>query len=170
MNTMKKICVSLSLGSLALFVLPFTASAIQQTVLLQTAGTNQTWAVPVDFDMSATNTVECIGGGGSGGACGDNASCIGTGGGGGAYAKIFNFRPPVGAGGTITYRVGAGGNAVTVASGQINGVLGGDTWFNATATSTSGGSDNTLCYAQGGQAGELAPPRPSMAAQAALLR
>src|SRR5208337_566185 len=149
----------ITLASLVLgLTMPAPIFAATQYILSTasySAGSNQTWNVPSDFNAAA-NTVECIGGGASGGACGGGSfsNCAGAGGGGGAYAAITNFSP---SGGTVTFRIGAKGNGVSDNSGNgKSGFLGGDTWFATTSTTTvsfTGSTDNSACYAQGGQPG-----------------
>lgn len=78
-------------------------------IYLTTTGSG-TWTVPADWN-SANNTIECIGGGGSGYSWGVNCG----GGGGGAYAKSVNLVLTPGS--SINYSVGT-----TAAA----------TWFNAT--------------------------------------
>jgi hypothetical protein len=75
--------------------------AADQKIFLAPGTTS--WQVPSDW--SDTNTVECIGPGGSGSSRQSNGTG-GTGGGGGAYAKRTNI---VGLSGTITVSVPAGG-------------------------------------------------------------
>jgi Putative Ig domain len=87
------------------------------------------WTVPTDF--VSTNTIECIGGGGTGG---NGLVGVATGGGGGAYAKISNLTLAPGA--QISYQLGA----------TATGPVGTDTWFNGASLATSsvgakGGSD-----------------------------
>lgn len=101
------------------------------TTLTGTAGSNQTYNVPADWN-SANNSIECIGGGGSGGASRQTNRRVGTGGGGGGYGIDNNhvLTPS----GTATYQLGLGGTGVTTpgTSTVVNGNDGGDTWFNGT--------------------------------------
>lgn len=101
-----------------------------------TSGTSFT--VPTDWN-SASNTIEVIGGGGGG-----DSNFGWAGGGGGAYALISNLS--LSGGGSVTYRVGAGGtaNAHNATTGA-----GGDSYFNGTGTTCSAQS---VC-AKGGKAG-----------------
>ena len=113
-------------------------SEIPPQVIYLTTGTS--WTVPANWN-SASNTIECIGGGGGGRGGVDSSGC--GGGGGGAYSKISNLA--LTAGGSVTYQVGSGGAA---------GSAGGDSYFNGAslgaasvgakggngATSGSGGS------------------------------
>ncbi len=99
---------------------PSTALATSNVVYL-TSGS--TWTVPDDWN-SASNTIEVIGGGGSGMTSGSGGAGS-SGGGGGAYSKITNAELIPGS--TVTYSVGAGGSG--------NQVSGGDTWLCETTTS-----------------------------------
>jgi hypothetical protein len=110
------------------------------------AGSNQTWTSPSDWN-NANNQIEAIGGGASGG--GTNAQpnhC--TGGGGGAYSSIDNFVVATPGTTTATLQVGAGGAQV----GAANGNPGGTTWFNS-ASDPGTGTDNTRLAADGGSGG-----------------
>jgi hypothetical protein len=99
--------------------------------LTGTAGSNQVYNVPLDWD-SANNTVECIGGGASGGAARQATRRVGTGGGSGGYGLDNDH--VLTPGGTATYQLGAGGVGVTTpgTTTTINGNDGGDTWFDGT--------------------------------------
>lgn len=113
------------------------------TVVFLTATGAQTYSVPSDWN-SGNNSVECIGGGASGGAIRSNSGSnvrFGTGGGAGGYGKSLNIT--LTPGGTTPYACGAGGAAV-VSSVNGTGVTGnaaGDTFFdNSTyAAATTGG-------------------------------
>ena len=98
--------------------------------------TGTTWTVPSDWN-SASNTIECIGGGG--GATSANSSNVGTGGEGGHYAKSQNITlTPLA---TVNIAIGTGG------TGGSSPTAGGSTWFNGTTLATSS------CGALGGAAG-----------------
>ncbi len=94
---------------------------VATTEIFLTSGTS--WTVPDDWN-SASNTIEVIGGGGSGMTSGSGGAGS-SGGGGGAYSKITNAELIPGS--TVTYSVGAGGSG--------NQVSGGDTWLCETTTS-----------------------------------
>lgn len=109
------------------------------TFLVTPTGSNQTFNIPGNWNSTQigpsgfANKIETIGAGGSGGAISVNDPDGGTitGGGGGGYSAITNL--VLIPGGTLTYRIGAGGAAITaafLASGTGN--PGGDTWFNGT--------------------------------------
>lgn len=117
-------------------------------------GSNQTWTSPSDWN-NATNTIEGIGAGGSGGAVRGGAVRGAGGGGGGAYAKIVNFTVATPGTTTATTRVGTGGAAVqqTGTNGNLNGNSGGGSWFNNTAQPTAG-TGNTELGATPGLFGE----------------
>lgn len=121
-----------------------------ETLLTSPTGSNQTYALPSDWNKGV-NTVECIGGG-SGGARGGIASTPGRGGGGGgAYAKSVNVELSAAA----TYQLGALGAGATVSN--TAGGTGGDTWFNGTViTSCSAGAKGSVgTNAQTGSTGGL---------------
>jgi hypothetical protein len=130
---------------------PIFFPALTQTFLTSPTGSNQTLTSDATWN-NASNTVECIGAGGSG-SFGSNASGVSeSGGGGGEYQKITNFTFAVPGTTTATYQIGTGGAAQSStagANGSGNGIAGGDTWFNATAFPTVG----TACGAHGGGAG-----------------
>lgn len=110
-----------------------------QTIL--TEGT--TWTVPADW-TNANNTIEVIGGGGTGFT--DTTGVAGMGGGGGgAYSKKINLTLTPGA--TVTYQIGVGGKNNAATGGAPNG---GDTFFNRTAGSAGTCADTTSVCAKGG--------------------
>lgn len=94
--------------------------------LTSPTGSLQTYTFPTDYN-SLSNSIECIGGGGSGGVCRSGSTRGGLGGGGGGYAKALN----VAGIGTTNYQIGAGGTAVT-STGTLAGNVGGATWFGGT--------------------------------------
>lgn len=105
-----------------------------QTIL--TEGTS--WTVPAGW-TSANNTIEVIGGGGSGFT--DTTGIAGAGGGGGgAYSLITNLTLTPGA--TVAYQIGNGGK-----NAALNG---GDTFFNRTAGSAGTCADTSSICAKGG--------------------
>ena len=121
------------------------------TVVYLTSGSS--WTVPSDWN-SSSNTIECIGAGGSGASSYSQGF---GGGGGGAYSLVSNLALTAGA--MISYGVGTGGASVT--GGGSAGNAGGDTWFNGTSLSScsvgaqggkGGNADPNLNAAQGGQA------------------
>lgn len=115
---------------------------------LTTTGSNQTYTSPADW-ANSNNSIECIGGAGSGGA----GSLHSTGGGAGAYSKITNFSFATPGTTTATYRVGSGGTALTVSGvNNSDGNAGSATWFN-NATDPGNGTDNTKCSAAAGAGG-----------------
>lgn len=97
---------------------------------LTTAGSNQTYSTPSDWNNS-NNSVEGIGGGASGAV--NNSNFFGGGGGAGAYTKLTNLTIS----GNITYQVASGGTGVTSGTSVV-GNAGNDTWFNDTAYPTTG--------------------------------
>jgi hypothetical protein len=132
------------------------------TTLTSPTGSNQTWTKPADWNNS-DNKVETLGGGGSGGArhrgTGDGG-CV-SGGGGGAY----NYATNISLSGNPTYRIGAGGAAVSAVSAfnnNVQGNVGGDSWFNNTALagssvgSKAGGAGAAATGAANGGAGGVA--------------
>lgn len=119
---------------------------------LTTAGSNQTYTIPVDWG-NATNSIECVGGGASGaGGKATISSMYATGGGGGGYGRIENASYSPGA--SITYRVGSGGGTSTT-----DGVNGSETYFDSVTYSGApvGGSyglkGNKASGGPGGSAG-----------------
>ena len=115
-----------------------------------TPGTTASFTVPAGVTSLA---IECWGAGGSGGGSnlphsGANAGA-GGGGGGGAYSKKNTLA--VSPGDVISYRVGAGGAAITQPASNVansaNGNAGGDSWFKSTAD----------VLAKGGSAGAYGP-------------
>lgn len=114
-----------------------------QRLITSTSASNQTDTVPSDWN-SASNTIETIGGGASGGAAGTSSgyTCA-TGGGGGAYSLISNLT--LTKGGSATFFLNVGGAAVT--SVNSGGNLGPNTWYNGTTVS------NASVSAYGGSAG-----------------
>lgn len=111
-----------------------------------TSGTS--WTVPSDWN-SSNNTIEVIGGGGGGG--GPNGTTAG-GGGGGGYSKISNLTLTPGA--SVTYAVGAAGNAGT--SGNA-GTAGGNSYFcNSTSNCASISGTAVVVGATGGSGGPSA--------------
>lgn len=99
-------------------------------VFLTTTGTSNTWTVASDWN-SASNTVHCIGAGGSG-ARGrppnSGTRSFASGGGGGGYGNAANLS--LTPSGSVTYGVGAG-HTPTGGTTTISGTAGGDTYFNA---------------------------------------
>jgi len=131
------------------------------TVITDNPGSNQTYTSPSDWDNSA-NSIECVGGGGSGGAySGGNVAGSASGGGAGCYGKITNFTFATPGTTTATRRVGAGGTGVTPASGSnLAGNDGGATWFNST-TDPGNGADNSKCSGAGGLKGSAGTTQPA---------
>lgn len=122
---------------------------VTQTILL-TTGSNQTYTSPSDWN-NASNQIECLGGGGSGGRMGSSTAGHPTGGGGAAYSLISNFTFASPGTTQATYRVAAqvGGQSGTT---TVNGTDGEATWFNDTVNPGSG-SSNAKCSAAGGLGG-----------------
>lgn len=85
-------------------------------VFLTTTGSVLTWDVPEDWNND-DNAVYCIG---AGAGAGNPGTVGGKGGGGGACSFSLNLMLSASPGGSIQYRVGAGGGVETD---------GGDTWF-----------------------------------------
>lgn len=100
--------------------------ALFASSILVTSGTSQ--STPGDWN-NASNSIEGIGGGGSGsvGAKQNGNRC--TGGSGAEYRKITNYTPDA----TLDYVIGSGGTAVIQSSiGVTNGNDGSDTTFEST--------------------------------------
>lgn len=125
-----------------------------------TATGSSTYTRPSDWNNSS-NTVECLGGGGSGGSAARSTtvSTIGCGGGGGGYGKYTNLSLS----GNADCFVGTGGTAVVRSTaGATVGNAGADTWFNgisyaaASVGGTGGGGGGAVSgtsSASGGAAG-----------------
>jgi len=120
------------------------------TFLSSSPGSNQTYTSPSDWNNN-NNTIECIGGGGSGavGSLADGFRAAGTGAGAGAYSKISNFTFASPGTTTATYNVGKFGAAV---SSTVAGNAGTSTWFNS-STDPGVGTDNSKCSARFGTGG-----------------
>lgn len=114
---------------------------------LTTAGSNQTYTSPSDWN-NASNLIELLGAGGSGGGR-SSGTGMGGGGGGGEFGKTTNFTFATPGTTTATYQAGSGGTAVST---QSVGVKGGDSWFNGTTQAAA-----TL----GAIGGALGPSGPS---------
>lgn len=126
-----------------------TFDFLTQTILT-TTGSNQTYTSPSDWNNSS-NTVECLGAGGSGAARSDSTGHQ-TGGGGGAYSSIANFSFATPGTTTATYRVGSAGPSRSTTNSNLAGLAGGATWWNDTVD-PGNGSTNAKCSAAGGGAG-----------------
>ena len=123
----------------SMFELPEAEAGFRKVIFITTNGTS-TWVVPADWNNQA-NMVEVIGAGGGAG----DGNGEGTGGaGGGAYSRGVNLQLTPGA--SITVGVGNNGVGATLQGG--NGTDGGDTWFNATASSSC--TNVTLCVSADG--------------------
>src|ERR1044071_1252769 len=122
-----------------------------QVFLTSPTGSNQTYTSDATWN-NASNSVECLGAGGSGGAIfGVNSGrpCA-TGGGGGEWRKKLNFSFATPGTTTATYQIGTGGTAVSrTTTGSVAGNAGGDTWFDGT---TQAGS---TVSGKGGGAGQV---------------
>lgn len=107
-----------------------------------TSGT--TWAVPMDFDASKPNSVECIGGGSGCGQAPGGADRYNAAGGGGAYSKQVNvaFTP----GATVAIAVGDGSGSSVAGTPSAPG---GDTWIAINNTATDITSPGVICGAKG---------------------
>lgn len=107
------------------------------TVVFLTTGTS--YSRPLDWNPGS-NSIECIGGGGSGGNPGI-CGCFtvgGPGNAGGSYSKSVNLA----IGATATYAIGAGAS--------VAGSAGGDSYFNATSAANAATLGNTVaCAAKG---------------------
>jgi hypothetical protein len=129
-------------------------------VTLTTTGTANTYIVPADWG-NANNTIQCIGGGASGGIIRKATEPrLATGGGGGGYGKTTNISLTGGA--SVTYGIGAGGAFVRLSTnGLLSGNSGGDTYFNAASYAAAtvggqggfGGVSNTTAVVTNGGAG-----------------
>lgn len=104
------------------------------------------WVAPAGV---TSVTIEAWGGGGGGGGASTDS---GGGGGGGAYSKKNTFA--VTPGNSYTVTVGAGGAGVI----DADGVAGGDSWFNSTATvlAKGGGPGRAAISSAGGAGGSTA--------------
>lgn len=124
---------------------------LAQSFLTTTPGSNQTYTSDPTWN-NANNTIECLGGGATGGA--SVGAGWASGGGAGAYSKITNFTFATPGTTTATYNIGKGGTANTVStvSTIANGVAGTVTYFNASAD-PGNGADNTKVSAAPGSAG-----------------
>ncbi|MCX6224754.1 MAG: hypothetical protein NTV01_08400 [Bacteroidia bacterium] len=124
------------------------ASDAATTRIFVTSTAATTWTVPAGWN-SASNTIEVIGGAGSGG---DPVSGGGSGGGGGgAYSKIINLVLTSNA--TVTIQVGLGGAAP---GNGVAGKAGRDTFFNRTSGSATSCTAGTMSIcAKGGNGGTI---------------
>lgn len=116
-----------------------TYDFLTNVFLTASPGSNQTFTSPSDW-INASNSVETIGGGASGGVAVDNTGTkSSTGGGGGAWNKITNFSFAAPGTTTATYQCGVGPAGVFNGTNGVgsDGVNGGDTWFNATTLAGS---------------------------------
>lgn len=123
----------------------YAADTVQ--ILTSSAGSNQTWSRPGDFNAAA-NSIEVLGGGGSG-ALGQATTYNATGAGSGAWSSIVNFA----AGSSETYQIGLGGvcAAISTTGNQTSpGNDGGDSWFGDAMFGTAD------VAAKGGQKGNAA--------------
>lgn len=126
----KALSIVLLMVAMSMYITPANVSAgITKRVYL-TSGTS--WTVPADWS-SSNNTIEAIGGGGSG----DEGNMTGYGGGGGAYAAISNLSLTPSS--SVNYRIGN-------TAGTI------DTIFNTTATVCEGSPTASVCAESGGMA------------------
>jgi len=111
------------------------------TTIVLTSGTS--WTVPSDWNNSL-NTIEVIGGSGSGASHRSPSIRYATGGGGGGYSRVSNQTLS----GSVSYVIGTAGSAVArTTDGLTNGNAGTATWFGA-ATQVS-----SLVAANGGGGG-----------------
>jgi hypothetical protein len=141
------LALSISLIFLLFLGLAGATSPIQ-VVLTTTSGT--TWTVPANY-VASGSAINVIGGGGGGGSeiSGGKA---GYGGGGGGSSSISNLVLKPGA--TVTFAIGAGGNAVSTS----NGLAGGDTYICNSIVSCGSISDaNVVVGAKGGGGGGSNP-------------
>lgn len=97
------------------------------TFLTSPTGSNQTYTSTSDWGNP--NSIELIAGGGSGGVSLGSGTRVGIGAGGAEYGKTTNFSFASPGITTATYRIAAGGVAV---SGAAAGNVGGDSWWNGT--------------------------------------
>lgn len=126
----KTLSVALLMVAMSMYITPTNVSAgITKRVYL-TSGSS--WTVPADWN-SSNNTIEAIGGGGTG----DEGAFTGYGGGGGAYAAIANLSLTPSS--SVSYRIGN-------TAGTI------DTIFNTTATTCEGSPTASVCAESGGMA------------------
>jgi hypothetical protein len=108
---------------------------LSQAFLTASPGSNQTYTADPTWN-SGINSIECIGGAGSGATNSGVRNAV-QGGGAGAYSKILNFSFANPGSTTATYNIGVGGAAVASAGSNSNGNNGGDTWFNAASFASS---------------------------------
>lgn len=110
--------------------------------LTSPTGSNQTWTSPADWD-NATNTIEILASGGTGGVkTASTQSHYTSGGGGGEYRKLTNFSVATPGTTTATYNIAAaaaGASATQTGSTnvQTNGNAGTDTWWDGTTRAGS---------------------------------
>lgn len=137
--------------------LPFAFATLR--FLTTTNAANQTDTVPSDWN-SFNNFIDTIASGGSGGVVSGGGSA--TGGSGPGWSRQTNVS--LTKGGSATYRLPAGGAAVSSSSGLVAGNAGADCWYNGTTLAGSsvgakgglGGSGNTTIGAASGVAGGAA--------------
>lgn len=94
------------------------------SIITSSAGSNQDWPVPIDWN-NLDNFVDCIAGGSGGARAGSTSGSRGGPGAGGAWARRYNI--VLTRGGVAELQVGYAGNAVTAGTAPA----GGDSWFNA---------------------------------------
>ena len=110
---------------------PFVTYEFATVTFLTTPGSN-TYTSPSDWN-NANNTIEGMGGGGSGASSTDTTQNV-SGGGGGEYRKIVNFSVTTAGTTTYNYVIGAGGTSVSQTSGtKANGNNGSATTFNTSS-------------------------------------
>ncbi|WKZ24933.1 MAG: FISUMP domain-containing protein [Patescibacteria group bacterium] len=122
-----------------------------QLILTANPGYNHLFLLPDDWNNN-DNTIEVIGGGGSGAVSSGELEEFPTGGLAGEYKVISNFSNP---GTSLVYRLGLGGSSRSKTSGVWTGQQGGDTFFNRVEGDSNTCEDNSSVCAQGGEAGYL---------------
>lgn len=122
------------------------------TVVFLTTASSSPYTSDATWNNSS-NTVECVGSGGSGGLNRGDGKGRCAGGGAGAYSAITNFSFATPGTTTAQFSVGTGGAGQSKnTNGVLNGNDGAATWFN-NATDPGNGADNSKCSAAGGAKG-----------------
>jgi hypothetical protein len=118
------------------------------TFLTSPTGSNQNWTVPFDWN-SASNFIDALGGGASGGA--GQPTGTSTGGAGGGWARLNNVSLTPNA--TQVYFIGGGGAAASTGGGNVNGNNGVNSWLRIDGGSTAPGSTSNGVLGCGSNAG-----------------
>lgn len=113
------------------------------TFLTSPTNTNQSYAMPGDWNPE-NNNIQAIGGGGSGGITYQAASGRASGGGGGAWNRTNNV--PISRGSIAYYNIGSGGASRSNISTSA-GNNGNDTWFSVNNSAPASTSQGVLAKA-----------------------